>query len=251
MELATNIAFAFNIITSLILIWTLREIRAQRLSMYVPELLIKEKMIEFHVEISKKYFNVCTLPYPHFDSVEEVMKGPDKYRSNDYLEIHNIGLGTAKNVEVEFIFDIWEYIELIKELDKNKIFEIQKKDNGFSIGVGKARKGMRILFFLIKDKNTTFKYIYLKNNNEVIFPMPPSFITLYGIYWALVPLDSNTSFKILIEKLPQVCIKIKYKDISNRELTKVFLIESKVLSSSRSPEISRISFSFFPVEEKV
>ncbi len=251
MELATSIALVFNIITSLILIWTLREIRAQRLSMYVPELLIKEKMIEFHVEISKKYFNVCTLSYPHFDSVEEVMKGPDKYNSNDYLEIHNIGLGTAKNVEVEFIFNVGEYIELIKELDKNNIFEIQEGDNGFIISVGKSGKGREILFFLIKDKNTTFNYVYLKNNSEVIFPMPSSFITLYGIYWSLVPLDLDTSFESLIEKLPQVRIKIKYKDISNRELTKNFLIKSKVLLSSRSPEITRISFSFFPVEEKI
>lgn len=249
MELGT-IALVVNIIISLILFWTLFEIRAQRLSMYVPELLIKEKMIEFHVDLSKKYFNVNTLPYPAFDSIDEIIKGPDKYESDNYLEIHNIGLGTAKNVEVEFSFNIWDFIELIKELDTNKIFEIKEIGNGFTITVGKTTKGKNILFFLNKDKNT-FNYVYLKNNNEVIFPMPPSFITLYGIYWALVPLDSNTSFKSLIKKLPRVRIDIKYKDISNRDLTKVFFIESKVLSSSRSPKISRISFSFFPVEEKV
>ncbi|WP_294967207.1 hypothetical protein, partial [Sulfurimonas sp.] len=103
-------------ISALIAIFTLNEVKKQRLSLYQPDILIKS----FVVSISKNPFLLGK-----DELIEYKVSNWNDYSNKDCqkeyevyprYKVENLGLGIAKNIKCEWQFDTKKAIKLIEEL---------------------------------------------------------------------------------------------------------------------------------------
>jgi|GEM_PF-5035631 len=257
MDLITITALSINIFTLIVLYGTLREIKNQRIGAYLPELLIKEKIITFNSEYSEDGFKI--LNFPNMDLPDKLSTDPEyvemvsgypilETKSKQFsFEIFNIGLGTAKNIKVEFTYDYVELAKLIHKLDM---------DNKVNINISEGKIQLEIVGYLdvYLPMESISDYVYIKNNEEAIFYIPYTFVDLYCLYWTLQVrahnFSADSSFDECPSSLPRINIKINYVDIYNRNLTKSYVINYRSCSYYHDVKgIFQTSFKFVPEEE--
>ena len=255
MDISTYILLIVNIFTLIILYGTLREIRNQRIGAYLPELLIKEKIITFDSEYSEngfKILNPSNIEFPKIDSVDlDFANIMSKFpiintKSRQYsFEIYNIGLGTAKKIKVEFIYEYTELVKLIQEVDKDKKINVNIfEEGGLQIEIDENLD-------LFPQLEYSSDYVYIKNNEEAIFYIPYAFVDLYCLYWTLLLKNHRFSAAAdYLSRVPKIHIKINYVDIYNRNLTKSYIINYRLISLFGNVKgIFQSSFNFVPEEE--
>lgn len=96
---------------------TLYEIKKQRESTYQPEIVIEESIL---------YINNCSSIddkwEPNYSTKRDYITPNNELSleyKKPYINLYNIGLGAAKDVEVKFTFNIEEYEENIKKINRS------------------------------------------------------------------------------------------------------------------------------------
>ncbi len=216
-------------ISALIAVFTLNEVKKQRLSLYKPEILIKS----FLVSISKN---------PLQKGVDELLNYKvcdyNDY-SNNYNQIEfdispkykvdNLGLGIAKYIKCEWQFNTVKAIKLINSSLPNQYsFDFHKKLN---------------IYFLNYSKDDSFHYSANANiYNQIIDYIAPINIQKHSHFHAVPEIILFSHYLYLIFKnnlidnqgdnfnifefndfnFPKPKLKIEYKDLNNKRYKKEF-----------------------------
>lgn len=216
-------------ISALIAVFTLVEVKKQRLSLYQPDILIKS----FLVAISKS---------PIYKAPEELIKYKvcdyNDY-SNNYNEIKfdvspkykvdNLGFGVAKNIECQWHFDAKKAIGIIENLLPN--FYSFTFDNVLD------------LYFLNNLDDDDFHHsAFAKTDRQNIDFIPPIHIHKHHHYYTIPEIISYTHFLFLIFKMnllakstdnfhffdyetfkfPKPVLIIKYEDLNGKKYKKKY-----------------------------
>jgi hypothetical protein len=211
-------------ISAMIAVFTLNEVKKQRLSLYKPEILIKS----FLVSISKS---------PLQKVKEELMKyktcdfndysnnyNENKFEINSKYKIDNLGFGIAKNIKCTWEFKTKKAItEIQKVLPTNYEFNWDKELN---------------LYFLNNSENEDFYYSAFGNieRQEIDYISPINVqknnhlhtipeIIIYTHYLFLIFKENLVGkkaenfhiFKFNNYKFPEPILKVEYNDLNGKK----------------------------------
>jgi len=214
-------------ISALIAVFTLIEVKRQRLSTYKPDVLIKA----FLVSVSKSPFqreNEELLEYKVCDYNDySVNFNETKFEVFPKYKVENLGFGVAKNVECRWNFDTKKAIKLIQEILPNE----------FSFSYHKSLN----LYFLNNLTDENFHYSASANIEcQNIDYIAPFNIQKHYQYHSIPQIIVFTHYLFLIFKnklleqnvenfnvfyfkdfqFPKPTLSIKYKDLNNKTYTK-------------------------------
>lgn len=215
-----TISLIVSLFVSLILLWTLLEMKNQRRSMYMPDLYVQNQSFKIETKKNRDFS----------------WKYNNRSSSNFSLTISNIGLGTAKNIEIKWFYELSKLLNIIKKLDKNKLFEIREEGDFIRIEENKSNR-------LINLKCRSYNEIFLRTNEKMYIDVPLAFKELFSM---IIYLAVNSDLKIsceYIKKIPNPVIKISYEDIGKNKITKTVSLDINTnMFSKSSQKIKQIRY---------
>lgn len=186
------------VITALVTLFTVLEMRKQRISSYLPDLFFPNTRLYVYRDGSGSFF--C--------SSEEGLSDSSQ-RNEVYLEILNIGLGAAREIVLEWDCDIDAFVNLIGQLDVDGISKIEHQNGILTIG-------------------NKINFIFNQARREIthVVPMPiepkprrvriPGFyLELYSLYIFHAFFEKEEEGFVSIEDPPPLKLSLTYKDIGN------------------------------------
>lgn len=202
---------------------TLKEVKAQRESMYMPDIIIEEN--QFYI------YGIKTNVGTNFREFSIEQKQPN-YISDQYtisklpINVFNIGLASAKNVTVEFKFDIDKCISIIETINKN--LPESKAINAVKLGKGVKIKGNEdsvkpnTIYFLSDTFNTKINHILPINISDKPFKLnlPTIILEFYTIIISQFWLDKSKNKDF--PNFPGIQITFTFFDIGNKKHTKKY-----------------------------
>jgi len=212
-------------VSALVAMFTVLEIKKQRLSSYKPELILDSFVSFFFAD----YFltendNIRYKTTKYSENNQKPLKETDKTISMHYL-LQNIGFGTAKYIEGSWSFDYKKVSKVLKKYLNDDYIVENDKDG-----------------FLIKNEKTNFWLFFRKSNLEkdtIDFILPesqgengkgqivPNIITDVYAYYIVFKYNISVGFNEEhcyeeFEELPKPKLKVTYKDFNNKKHTKIF-----------------------------
>ena len=216
-------------ISSIIAIFTLTEVKKQRLSLYKPEILLKT----FLVTISKSPLvkESGELLYYKVSNFNDYSNNYNDIQFEVFpkYKVENLGLGIAKNITCKWSFDVKAAIKEIEKIMPNNLsFDYHKDLN---------------LYFLQNNLNEEFHYSsnadIHKQNIDYISPIKiqqhfhfhsiPDIIIFTHILFLLLKNDlieeTGKDFHIFSfdkYKFPEPTLHIEYRDLNNKKHSNKF-----------------------------
>lgn len=210
MELATLLTAFAALLTSFVTMFTVREMRRQRVISHLPII----KLLSSHVK-------------------GNVGKNQHWLWDNESLQIINFGKGVALDVKVEWEVPIDEIITMLKKYDPHNVKETSLDGNLLKLESS-------VHFIKIQSENF-FPAIteHTESINNII--IPSYLTTLFGQYIneALINRPKSIIDKpINIEEFPTTNIKINYVDINDNKYEKSFSLSILISSVSEDTEVN-------------
>jgi hypothetical protein len=216
MEIANYATF----IATIVLIFTVLEMKEQRKTTYKPLIILKtsdDLYYQFIFDPDDKnplFFSLVNKNIPLNDK-ENV--------ANSQFQIfaYNLGLGAAQNIKIQYTCNYLKFIEEINEYKVNEDLEIIHSNNCIKI---RFQRG-RIKFNLKNHEYLSFDYILPANieKNPLRIPLPEPFKHLYS---ALI-FSSYYSDMQKVMKVPDITINITYNDIAGNLYKKEYVLKFK------------------------
>lgn len=240
-----NIAIAsIAFITSIIALFTINEMRKQRIHSYFPDLnMANFKFYLYKGDYDSREDSIILYCYKNKKELNEPINGYNELT----IGINNIGFGVAKNIKWSWNFNI----DLAQqEICKNtKIKWILENDY---LGVKYNKLNIDWYFNINSDNiggNANFILPYSYENKAIEIVIPEYFIFLYWLY--VVSLLEDETLKTLDLNFPPLELNLNYTDIHSNNLTKVFFIELH-FDIFRSPynETNELALLRFEIKEK-
>lgn len=224
----TTIVSIFTIISALaaviytiITFKTLKEIKAQRETTYRPDIIIDEGL--FYIYSYKTTSGEFPVEYT-YDKKDSLYYCDNFEISSFSINLFNIGLAAAKEVEIEYSFQLDKIIDIILEQNKTlpaeKIIDIKKDEHFIEFTPAKkvvSGSSFHSIENQLKSKINHILPVYI-SNNPIKINLPTYLLEIYSIliynFWL-----SNAKQKEFPD-LPIVNIKIQYMDIGNNKHSK-------------------------------
>lgn len=229
-DVVTIVSGVGTLLSAIVAMVTVIQIKKQRLSSYKPELILDSFVSFIFAEnfLSKDdKLNFKTAKYSENNQKE--LRENKKTLFIQYL-LQNIGFGTAKNIEGYWNFD---YKKAAKVLSKylNDDLIIETDNEGFSIR--DEIKDTWIFFSKSNLSKDTIDYILPENHgdNGKGQSLPHIITQVYVYYIALkynlkVGVNEENIYEEF-EELPKPTFKINYKDFNNKKYSKSFKLSFK------------------------
>ena len=197
---------------------TLHEIKLQRETTYLPEIIINST--SFYIKCENEYgypvqYNLSSdITLPSIKENFTILTIP--------IKVYNIGLGTAKKIQYKFEFDIKSAIAILqnKKIFLNSgiehVFNFDYKNDSIMIN---GIDGMSYFSISLDDRSNSYLLPVNIEKSGIDLDLPIHISTMYAIYTFIWRLDhqlmQNCSF-------PPIFININYSDINNNEFNKLF-----------------------------
>lgn len=214
---------------AIIYYYTLKELKRQRENTYKPNLFIDKTY--FFVQGVKKNEFIMPIKWTntHFNRMEILEHDEKKHTFLNFsLKCFNIGFGTATNVNVCFSYDIKKLVKNIKSLEEEVPNEqrigIEIKGNFLSFDYKSKKLPYTSKIISINgnlNQYTSFILPVNINNNFSNIKLPIHFLELLNIYVLYFSYNMKKEIEVSI---PPMKTKIKYHDISGKEILKEFTI---------------------------
>lgn len=210
-----------TLLTALATFLTVLEMYRQRRASYKPDIIIHNSKHDVYM-------------YRDADDKETTFRffgtgNTDGYASKfAKLQIVNLGVGVAKNVEIEINFDIEKAIKLIQE---------KNESNGFTFNLGNSNNSKKeIIYISNKDldffhvgepyRKTAIPFIVTndRTGSEVYIEIPRAYLALLTIFLDTDRYLPNPKKHEYINKnnFPELEIKINYEDLGGGVYIKNF-----------------------------
>lgn len=249
--LISSIVAGITIITAIIYLLTLNEIKKQRENTYSPHLFIDNST--FYVS----YTNIFDINFPcnwNDLKLKKVLKNKSKHLYPNpifFLKCYNIGFGTSKNISVTFNYNIEDFLSTInflqREYNKDKkkiqlgITSSMLSDSNFPHQCFHFNKNidetfLTVCFDLNKKYNTYLSYILpvSVSKEATLLEIPKDFLNLLNLY--MYELKKDVLESKYIDKIPNFYVTIEYFDITNK------LIKEKTTIKTILKEVNDLGF---------
>jgi hypothetical protein len=235
------IAGLSTLFAAIFVLFTLFEMKAQRLSTYKPAIFVKNSTIM--VKWDKE-------PQGPLDFSIEGKYAVESDEKNDHskgFECYNIGLGAAQRIHISYTFNLQKMIEKIKELDKDLKVPIKFQNSALVIG---NKRHLRAYPEEITDK-IHIDYLLPTNIDSIptYIPLPELFTDLFSVYLYLLmnSLEKSDESSNKIAEVNKCNMIIKYQDIGNEQYIKKHEIEL-FLMMSQGDAIQKITGSWINIK---
>lgn len=240
-ELINILSGIGTFVSSIIALYTLREVIKQRLSTYKPEILIKS----FIVYINKSPLELKSeeLLLYKTENFNEYNKNSIEKINTDFgvsclYKVENLGFGPAKKLKLTWSYDTKKALKIIEKLLPDRYYFNQYKPLDYYFLVDKRNSDYH---FSITNKNITIQNIdYLTPINikehSHYHSIPEEIILTYNLYYIF----KNNLIKTLNENcyggsdfgnLPQPNLKMEYEDINGKKYSKEFKFNISLVST--------------------
>jgi hypothetical protein len=208
MELATLLTAIAALLTSVVTMFTVSEMKKQRVVSHLPILKVLGKYVNLTIDKNQ---------YWSWD------------REN--LNISNFGKGVALDVDVKWDVDIDKIISLLKKYDPHNVKELKYENN--------LLKLERSTHFVTIQSEKFFPAIRTdsKASDEILVPF---YLTAaFESYIKEAVLNRPDDSKSLnLDDFPSVNILVKYRDINSNDYVKKFSLTIKIESVAKGSEKS-------------
>lgn len=208
-----------TVIYTFITIKTLKEIKLQRETTYLPNLVLGDSFFTMYIS---ENLNLNDIEFEEINS---------KKRLKDCkLKIYNIGFASAKDVKVSFEINNESFFQIIKENYPD--FKIELKNDFVFYEYDKLREGHNLLAQTSKE----IEFLLPVNNNTEPFyvEIPSYFIRILSLI----------TYKIddydILQELITFKFNIKLKDLANKEHNVSYLLGFNIFSMSKTDTIFEI-----------
>lgn len=236
MQLLLNVA---TLVTALISLLTLFEMRKQRMLSMQPDIVLKA-LDYLHLYYKPEWRLFSSWPYYWSTTNEEPEVHQKSVFSAFEINLMNIGVGTAKNVSYQWEFDIEAFLSMIPDLGPKIMYSFEEGDFNSRLLLNRETNGRSSMTFIpcISDgMNNTF-YLQAGEQKDIPFCEVYSQLLSLFFYGYLYP-DSKEEldFERMInsfELLPSVKLKILYRDLSENTYSKELEYRFAISSLSTS-----------------
>jgi hypothetical protein len=229
-ELINILSGIGTFLSSIVAIYTLKEVIKQRLSTYKPEILIKS----FVVYINKSPLELKPEELLLFKTTNfnEYKKSANENINNEFgvsclYKVENLGFGPAQKIKLTWNYNTQQALNLIKkEFNNDYIFEEYKRLNYYFL----KNKNNENFHFSISNVNVTAQDIdYLTPINikehSHYHSIPKEIILTHYLYFIfknkLLNTINENCYGRNFEEFPIPTLKIEYLDINGKKYTKI------------------------------
>ncbi|MDY3338691.1 hypothetical protein PG279_05815 [Riemerella anatipestifer] len=243
-EIINLLASVGSFISTIIALYTLIEVKKQRLSTYKPEILVKSFLV--YINKSPLFLESDELLLFKTDNFNEYKS--DKTKSKEYeisclYKIENLGFGLAKSIKVTWSFDMERALKILdKELDKEFYFTQCKP----------------LKYYFLKQKNNENFQISFMNKNKIIqttdyitpisvkehthyHTIPKDIVTIHFLYYIfknnLTEKNSKTNYSSEFKNFPQIKMKIEYYDLNNKKYINKYKLKTSIVTTQHEDKI--------------
>lgn len=256
MELITTIISILSsiaVLVSLIIAYrALIEVRKQRETIYLPDLITKGYEFSCYAEKADSYIKVryCYLFDTNFLPIDDA-----PHKNPFYIDLYNIGLGTAKNITIRFDINISEVIKEIERIandnHKSKIVKFELGENWLNYDAESYTGGGITIADYMLRKEIGFLLPTSANNGfiKVEFPYVITILinvfnyVLYRCYESFGGIYYNNDKRVKIPLFPTFHFYLEYQDINNK-------IHNKTYSINVNNEMEGYAQGFLTLKEK-
>jgi hypothetical protein len=242
--------------TAITTYFLVRETKKQRESSYKPEIIIERK--NYHLYWGK--FLNRNMPAIWYESKINKLKSKEtkeklsKYNKQYFqLNIYNIGLGTAREINFYWNYDKKQFIKLIDKIDKNKEFKFllkgDKKELVLWVAGKKPFKNLIFQHHLYHGQKIDYMVPYYLDKIPYQIKIPDEYLFLTSICW-----EFEVDHESIILKKPPLLLKISYKDVGNKIYTTKFEIKIErgsvvgIPSNKSSGSHSHVTSGYFNIK---
>jgi len=224
----TVISALATVAAAIIYYWTLNELKRQRENTSRPHLFIDKTY--FNVQSVRKGDYLLPIIWSSEFKNSVIIEFSNKVKIADfYLKCLNIGFGAATNIGIEFSYDIDEFLEKIKRLEKSmpEKDRIKIEKNNVLIFFSPSNEKMpQRKFGLTIDNNLKHYISYILpvniKNESIDVKLPSHYLELlnvYVYYFMTVDKKENSDFTV-----PSITVKIDFSDINRKKFEERFTI---------------------------
>ncbi len=222
--LLPSIAIIISLVALGMSYFNYKESKKQTKSTYLPEIAIFGS--EFRVFIDDSDFFLsevedCDGLYKEISVKKEDMnlfKYLEKEKSDNphpNIKLTNIGMGTAKNITLEWKFKVKEVVDRIKKMDRKEQIKFDFSGSPGFLGIigpgpiGNCSTNIMQRYYPL-EKN------FLKKNEEIDLYFPHIFLSLFEILVYIYWREHKVQF------IPSLFLNITYEDISGNKYNKQY-----------------------------
>ncbi|TEW42845.1 hypothetical protein [Psychromonas algicola] len=206
MELATQLTAFAALLTSIVTMFTILEMRKQRVVSHLPIL----KVLGNHVNLV-------------------IDKNQNWAWNREKLKIGNFGKGVALDVDVKWEVDINKIISLLQKYDPHNVKELKYENNVLKLDTS--------THFVGNQSQKFFPAISVDSITPDEIIIPNYLTTAFESYINEAVLNRPDGSKSLnLDDFPSVDVLIKYQDINQNEYNKKFSLLINIESVSKGGE---------------
>lgn len=225
-----------TIAAAIIYYYTLHELKRQRENTYRPHLFIDN--IFFYVQAIRKGDKMFPSKWGENSNVAGTFINfdPESYWLTDFsLKCYNIGFGTAKKIDIKFIYDIDSFISQISDIGKHVSPEllITVKKEGYFVSFDCKNKDIPFSNKSISIDGVMTQYlsyvlpVNIKSEHSSI-KLPLHYLELLNVYVFLFSSIKDKKEKGIDIDIPIITTEITYLDISNKQFSKNMTITAEM-----------------------
>lgn len=235
-EIINIIASVGTFISAIIAIYTLLEIKKQRLSTYKPQLLLKS----FIVYINKSPLclesdELLLFKTENFNEYKNDTKTKKEFEISSLYKIENLGFGIAKNIKVSWIFDMQKALKILeKEFSQDFYFDEDKPLNYYFLHK-KSDANFQTSFINERIKIQTTDYIAPINVKEHTHyhTIPKDIIVIHFLYFIfknkLLETVNKNTYGSYFENFPKVELKVQYYDLNKKKYINNYKFKTSIV----------------------
>ena len=216
----TEVASFATFLATIILIFTVFEMKEQRKTTYKP-LVILKKSDDLYYQFIYDPNEKTPLFFKLVNNNIFITEKKNVKNSLFQIPAYNLGLGAAQNIKIQYLCDYLKFIEEIKEFTSDEDLEIS-----YLNGCLKIRYELMCVELKLKNyESLSFDYILPSNieKNPLLIPLPEPFKNLYSAlifsrYYSKV--QKNMS-------VPEIHIIMTYNDIAGNSYKKEYNLKFK------------------------
>lgn len=210
-QIVSLVSSIATFVATIIVLLTLFEMQKQRRNSMSPDLYFSGKSIHLHGEFSSENEVDFQWSETRFENKIDI----STRRSLSY-EVTNIGMGSAKEIEINWEYDSEDIITKINALDIHKLYKIKHTKNKELVQLLSIQsKSIGVLIDLKEERHCSYEFILSSQvkNEAAIMYLPNSYFYLLSIYIFLqIEKDFDNAINISRD-FPKLKMNIIYKDI--------------------------------------
>lgn len=243
-EIINLLASIGTFISAIIALYTLIEVKKQRLSTYKPEILIKSFLV--YINKSPLFLESDEPLLFKTDNFNEYKI--DKNQSKEFeisclYKIENLGFGLAKNIKVSWSFEMEKALKILEKELNEEFYFTQYKPLKY--------------YFLNKNDDENFQISFINENKiiqttDYITPInvkehthyhtiPKDIVTIHFLYYIfknkLTRKISKTNYSVEFENFPQIKMRIEYYDLNNKKYINNYKFKTSIVTTQHEDEI--------------